>query len=288
MVGDAGHSAWDARFEIVTGDLLKPPIISKEILFAAMDIFKEKHHDPNPSVPKDRFPDTQDNYVTSSTFDSRKLDLAKEALLKRGYTYIKQEGDSHYWRTQQGDNEVLLWEQDWNVWVRASSPNSEIPTQDTLITDIWDDTGILPPIPETGLPVNEKIQSIREGKLSPLAIRRPSPVLEKTDAIQNDYEPLEKNIDQIQSVFDSNARVIGLVAETQARNNYEVEKHILNTGPVAFSATFFATEAMAQHFQKHNVPSIARWRHVRYLWDQVKEIPAGCSDEKAFPTRECL
>ena len=26
------------------------------------------------------------------------------------------------------------------------------------------------------------------------------------------------------------------------------------------------------HFQRQNLPSIARWRHVSYLWDQVKEI----------------
>ena len=273
VLGDKGHSAWDGRYEIVTGDLLNPPIISKEILFAATDTFKEKFHSPNPIESYVPLPFTHNVQVVSATFGSQKLDLAKEACLKRGYTYIKQAGDYHYWTSQHGNGEALLWEQDGTVWIRATSPNLGIPTEDTRITDVWDDTGILPPIPETGLPVPEKIQAIRKGELSPLAIRRPTPVLEKTDDTQKNYVPLDKNIDKIRTVFDGDARVIGLIAETHARNNYQVEKRIMNANPVAFSTTFFATEEMAGHFQKDNLPSIERWRHVGYKWDQVKDIP---------------
>ena len=32
ILGEAGHSPWDARCEILFGDLLKPPVIAKEIL----------------------------------------------------------------------------------------------------------------------------------------------------------------------------------------------------------------------------------------------------------------
>ena len=168
--------------------------------------------------------------ISPPSLGSEKLNLAKEAFITRKFVYTRQEGNFHYWETQQGDEEVLLWEQNGNVWIRAISPNLGIPTEDTLITDIWDDTGILPPIPATGLPVNEKILPIREGKLSPLVIKRPSPVLEKTDEIKRVYEPLDKNIEKIERIFTSNARIIGLTVETQTRNNYELEAHILNTG----------------------------------------------------------
>ncbi len=282
VLGDTGHSTWDARYEIVTGDLLNPPIISKEILFAATDVLREKLHHPNTSAPKVSFPDTQKVHVFSFSFGSRKLDLAKEAFLKRGYTYIKQNGDYHYWRTQQGDEYMLLWEQDRTVWIRATSPNLGIPTEDTLITDVWDDTGILPPLPETGMPVNEKILAIRESKLSPLAIKRPAPVLEKIDATQKNYEMLDESIQQIQRIFTSDARIIALSGETQAMNNYELEKYILNAGPVVFSSGFWAIEAMIQHYQKHKLPSITRWRNVSYLWDQIKEIPADVRMKTPF------
>jgi len=282
VVGDKGHSAWDARYEIVIGNLLNPPLVSKEILFAATDVFKEKLHAPSPFAPEVSKPYTHPVNVSSISFGSHKLDLAKEAFLKRGYTYIKQKEDYHYWRTQQGDEEVLLWEQDRTVWIRAMSPKTDIPSKDTLITDIWDDTGILPPIPDTGLPVNEKILAIREDKLSPLAIKRPSPVLEKINETQKDYETLDQNLQKLQRVFTSDARIIGLIAETEARNNYELEKHILNTVPVAFSTTFFVMEAMAQHYKKHNVHSIARWRHVSYLWGQIKEVPADVRMKTPF------
>ena len=282
VLGDKGHSAWDARYEIVTGDLLSPPIISKEILFAATDALREKRHHPNPSAPKVPLPEKHNVHLFSSSFGSRKLDLAKEAFLKRGYTYIKQDGDYHYWRTKQGVEDVLLWEQDWTVWICATSPDLGIPTKDTRITDVWDDTGILSPLPETGLPVNEKILAIREGKMSPLAVKRPSPILEKTEETDKHYETLDDNFQQIQRVFTSDARIIALSGETQAMNNYELEKYILNAGPAVFSSGFLAIEAMAQHYQKHNLPSIARWRNVSYLWDQIKEIPADVRMKTPF------
>ena len=281
ILGEAGHSAWDARYEIVAGDLLAPPIISKEILFTAIDALREELHAPNPLATDDLMPYSQPIIVSTPSLGTQKLDLAKEALLKRGFTFIRQQNDCHYW-TEQGDEDILLWEQDATVWIRAATPNLGIPTQDTPITDVWDDTGILPPIPADGLLVSEKIQAIRENKLSPLAIRRPSPVLEKKEETQKVYETLDKNIEKIQRVYDSDACIIGLTTETQARSNYEVEKHILKRGPVAFSANFSAIEEMAAHFHKHNVLSYVRRRHVGYLWNQVKDIPINERMETPF------
>ena len=273
VLGESGHSTWDARYEIVVGDLLDPPIISKEILFTAIDALREELHTPNPLTTDDLMPYSQPVIVSPPSFGSQKLDLAKEAFLKRGFTYSRQENDYHYWTTQQVDEDLLLWEQDGTVWIRAVSPNTDIPSADTRITDVWDDTGILPPIPETGLQVSEKIQAIRESKLSPLAIKRPPVVLEKTEGTKKVYETLDKNIEQIQRVFDSDARIIGLTSETQAWCNFEIEKHIIKYGPVGFSASYLAIRDMTQNFQKYNFSSYVRWRQVDHLWDKVKDIP---------------
>ena len=48
ILGEAGHSPWDARYEILVGDLLNPPVITKELLFAAVDAFRDALHAPVP------------------------------------------------------------------------------------------------------------------------------------------------------------------------------------------------------------------------------------------------
>ena len=51
--------------------------------------------------------------------DRVNLTLAKEAFLKRGFSYVRQEDGLHYW-SRQGDEignaEVSLWESEGGVW----------------------------------------------------------------------------------------------------------------------------------------------------------------------------
>ena len=277
ILGEEGHSPWDARYEILLGDLLNPPVITKEVLFTSINALREELHESKSFQTASTKPTQQDFIVSTPSLGSHKLDLAKEALLKREFSYLRQENDFHHWTRNAGENaktDVLLSERDGIVWIRASTSNVGLPTEDTAITDIWDDTGILPPIPTTGLSVSEKVIAVREGTLSPLAIKRLSPVLQKSEAAEKVYEPLENSVDEIQRVFDSDKRIIGLAAETGTRSNYEVESHLLKSDTVAFSAGFSMVEEAMGHFRKQNLPPLARWRHVRFLWDQVKEIPA--------------
>ena len=286
ILGEAGHNPWDGRYEILFGDLLNPPVITKEVLFAAIDVLREELHAPEPYGTVRAKPILQDFIVSTPSLGSHKLDLAKEALLKRGFSYLREEDNFHHWCRQVNENaetDVLLWEGNGTVWICASTSDFGLPMEDTPITDVWDDTGILPPIPDTGLPVSQKTLAIQAGKLSPLAIKRPSPVLQKPEGPEKVYEALEKNVDQIQSVFDRNTRVIGLIAETGARSNYEVESHLLKGGPAAFSTGVSTVEEAVEQFQRQNLPSTARWRYVHFLWDQVKEIPL---DERMAPPFE--
>ena len=276
VLGEKGHSSWDARYEILLGDLLNPPVVAKEILLASIDALRDELHDPGP-LGTERLKLTSQVPITSPvSLGSHKLDLAKEAFLKRGFSYLRVENDFHHWTQrvdEDGETDVLLSEHNGSVWIRASRSDVGLPTEDTPITDVWDNTGILPPIPTTRLDVSDEVIAVREGKLSPLAIKRPSPVLQKSQDTEKVYEPLEKNIDQIKKVFETDKRIIGLVVETGARNNYEVETHLLKSGIVAYSAGFSTVEEAVDHFQRQNLPSIGRWRNVSYLWNQVKDIP---------------
>ena len=275
ILGEAGHTPWDARCEILFGDLLNPPVIAKEVLFASIDALRTELHAPNPLGQEGLMPTSPAVITSPFSLGSRKLNLAKEAFLKRGFSYIGEENNIHCWRQpdhEGSDKDVLLWEHDEKAWIRASTAELGLPTEDTLITEVWDDTGILPPI-MTELPVSDTVLAVREGTLSPLAIKRPSPVLQKPETAEKVYEPPEKSIGQIKQVFETDTRIIGLLAETDARSNYEIESQFLKSGTVAFSARYPIVAEAAKHFQRQNLPSLARWRHVSFLWDQVKEIP---------------
>ncbi len=64
IVGDKGFTRWDARYEILKGNLLDPPIISKDVLFAFLDVLRELLHEPAPASELDTtdegIVDTQD------------------------------------------------------------------------------------------------------------------------------------------------------------------------------------------------------------------------------------
>ena len=228
--GEKGYSRWDARYEILLGNLLEPPIIVKEALFAPINALRAALHQPDPEAIK-RTPTIP---AAPLRLGSYQLDLAKQAFMKRGFSYVRQENSFHFWIQSAGKEtnpawtskeidaiEVLLWEEAGTVWVRATTPSADvgIPTTTTLITDVWDDTGIIPPVPSTGLRVSDKVLAVREG-LSPLTIKRPPAILQKAEATEKATE--------IRRVFESPARILGLmVSETGVAKHYkaEIEQH---------------------------------------------------------------
>ena len=235
IFGEKEHNCWDARYEILLGSLLDPPVIAKEVLFASIDTLRAKLHAPVPQ----NLPHKENTLDVPYSLGSDKLDLAKEAFFKRGFSYVRQADGVHYWH-QQGDEpantEVALWEREGNVWIRAATPDTGLPMEAVLITDVWNDTGILPPIPVTGLPIDDKVLVVREGKLSPLAIKRPAPILHKPEPTEKVSETQEAISTQVQRAFDRGVRVFGLIPQTDSGANYEVASLLGNSAPnVAFA-----------------------------------------------------
>ena len=278
ILGEAGYSRWDARYEILLGNLLDPPIIAKETLFAAIDTLRAVLHQPAPPSQNKPILVSQPP-VVPHTLGSYNLDLAKAAFLRRGFSYVQQENNVHYWTHPDSNvdgGDALLWEQDADVWVRAATPETGLPVEATRITDVWNDTGILPQTPTTGLLVSDKVLAVREGKLPPLAIKRPSPILhkpEETGLVY--YRTLEESVVQMQRIFDSGARILGLITEAGVEGNYAAESYAFNDIAISLSTSDFLAERTAQHFEKRNLPSFARWKPRNYRWEQVKEVPVA-------------
>ncbi len=274
ILGEKGYNSWDARYEILLGNLLDPPLIPQVVFFAAIDALRAALHEPVPQSMqrKESTPDAP------YSLGSCKLDLAKEAFFRRGFSYLRQADGFHYWNRQDREidnTEVALWENEEGVWLRASTSDTGLPIEATLLTDVWKDTGILPPIPATGLPIDDKIPAIREGKLSPLSIKRPTPILHKSEPTENTYETHEEIGVQVQHAFDRNVRVLGFTAEIDAEKDPEVESVLRTRKAICLKIPSVDLAAAASRFlQSQDVRSVAQWPDQIHLWDQVKDIPS--------------
>ena len=265
ILGEEGYSHWDARHEILIGNLLDPPIIAKAVLFAPINALRAELHEPvlleNESlIPVTKNVEQERNIATAPvSLGSHNLDLAKTAFLKHGFSYVRQENGYHYWVSPDNtiDNEhVSLRESDGMVWVRASTPDAGLPTTSTPITDIWDDTGILRPMPAMGLSVSDEVSAVREGKLSPLTIKRPPPVLHKPEYPNEVYETFETKVAQAERVFDGTSRILGVVTQVEAKRNYGIEPYVLSGSATCLNLpTVRLAEKTEQRLQKQNLPS---------------------------------
>ena len=279
ILGEKGYNRWDARYEILLGNLLDPPVVIKEALFAPIDALRAALHEPAPENVN-QIPTVP---AAPLRLGSYQLDLAKEAFMKRGFSYIRHDDSYHLWISSTGkaanNIEVLLWEDAGTVWVRASAPDVGIPMSATPLTDVWNDTGIVPPVPTIGLPVSENTLAVREG-LSPLAIKRSPPVLQKTEPTEKVHE----TFDQMPHFFDGTARILGLtVSETGAKNNYEIESYLLNEGTICLNMpTPKLAAKVEQDFQERNVASVVRWKDRMHRWEQAKDIPIDVRMESPF------
>ena len=125
---------------------------------------------------------------------------------------------------------------------------------DTPITAVWNDTGILPPITEMGLPVSDNMLAVQDGKLSPLAIKRPDPVLDKPKKTVKTYEPSTDNIEQIQLVLNSERLITApITPDTGARSNFPIETNLIKSGAVSLSAHIPIVNEASKHFEKQNL-----------------------------------
>ncbi len=281
--GENGYTPWDARYEILFGSLLDPPVVAKEVLFAPIDALRAELHEPIPcEVQHDQ---TVSNLPLSLGSDN--LDLAKKAFVNRGFSYVGQENDFYHWRQPDstvGSGDISFWEANGTVWVRATASDTGLPTEATPITEVWNNTGILPPVLEPQLLVSDRIFAVRAGELSPLAIKRPPPVLHKPENAEEHYEIPKKNSDQIRRVFDGATRILGLVTGENLGKSRQIESYVSDGGTICLSVPIIEklVKKIDRRYQERNMPSPVCWKPRMYLWERVKEIPIDVRMENPF------
>ena len=230
VLGDKGYSRWDMRYEILIGNLLNPPYITKEVVFAPLHTLRAALHETEPS-PNSAVPHETESLpkkfkqIVLPSFNSVTLDLAKEAFLNRGFSYDREMNDFHYWH--RNDVSVAVWEDRDTVWVREVTLNTEFPIRAVRITDMWNDTGI----PEQ-TPFNETVHAIREGELSPLAIKRMPPKLRKQQTPQKVYKTLKERSAQLKQILEHDTRLLALTSsEIDILMEIETRKDHLDSHP---------------------------------------------------------
>lgn len=273
--GDRGYSRWDGRYDILSGNLLTPPVITREIVFAPIDALREQLHTPAPEPYPETHP--ENSRPAPASLGSEKMNLAKAALLKHGFAYIQPENDAHYWIKNVGDGKGLLlslWKDREVIWVRAALPNTEFPTTATPITDVLNDTGITPTKSVDGLSVNDKIVEIREGNLSPLGIKRPAPVLHLEDVPKTAAQSTAEKDAKLSDIFNRKTHSLGLVSDTIPWTDPAVQSYIQQEIPVCINIADTALiESEEERYRALKVDSVMRWKPREYRWEQVKEIP---------------
>lgn len=269
VLGNEGYSQWDMRYEILHGKLLEPPVIAKEILFASLHKLRDAFHEVD--LPKEDPKKTTNVHLHA--MGSENIELAKKAFLKRGYSCVKEDSGCYHWELR-GENDnikfVSLWEDQGIVWVRTSTPDSEIPISAVPITDIWDDTGISPQHH-----VIKQIQAIREGNLSPLSIKRQKPKLFKHQITTKKYKSIEEQTSQLKQILSRNTRILALTTtEGGILQDTEAETHLLKNHTTCLNlASNSLIEAIADRYAAKDLSSVEYWRYILYRWDEVKDIP---------------
>ncbi len=283
--GKNGYSRWDTRYEIMVGNLLDPPIISKEMLFVPINTLRAVLHEPDVFGDKQSEATPEPEIDVPASLGSYNLDLAKDVFLARGFSYLREDIGFHHWIRYDRDGDDMhasVWEDQGTVWVRTCTPPTALPTRAVPITDLWDDTGITPPSFDPRFPVTDKMIAVRENKLSPLAIKRQSPIFSCQESTQKVYATPKENADEIRRVLEKKPRILGVISEAAPVTDVIVESYSHTGESTCLNvASRNLAEATERRYQALNLPSFERWRARLYRWERVKEIPVD--DRMANP-----
>lgn len=285
ILGENGLSSWDARYEILIGDLLHPPIIEKEVLFAHVDTLRALIHVPFLLNEPRLMSNSESISPTSLSLSTHNLELAKTALLKRGFSYVRKEDGFHKWTkfdTTLSDIHVSLWETNETVWMWAFEPDVKqgllrdlgLPSQATPITDVWEDTGIPPSLSSRILPISEQVIAVHEGRLSPLAIKRSAPILHQLEERRREYQTNEEKSKLIRDVINRTKQITRLITEMSEDTHAAIESYVIDGGTIFLNVPEIEiAEQAAKRFERVHFTDFDFWKPRTYRWDQVKDIP---------------
>lgn len=217
IFGEKGLSRYDARYEIVSGSLLNIPVVDYRPVLEIVDALRKQIGTPKPKKPISTKPTTlgqQRDDVSSVEFvdalpsDLRWVERSDGSLLSLRSDYpcqvtehTKSAGSAQYYKQLNGQIDAFC-HNCQQSWIVKKSDRTT------------------------------RINEIRAGRLSPLAVQRKTVKLIKDERANAILDALEKAGERIAAFFRSTTRVLAFRADTGTGKNYEAETYAINEGAV--------------------------------------------------------
>lgn len=266
IFSEKGLSRWDARYEIVEGDLFNIPVIDTESLFAVIDDLKDRIHVPPPAKEKSKPQKT----LPTSKKKPKTEEIEEIYGLPSDLKWIKS-GNGDY-KSQRGDYPCKVTK---HIKSQGSAqyylkPTGEIQAFCHNCSKTWIARSI---------DQKELIAKVRVGEASPLALSRKPSKLEKHDRAYALLDTVAKASEQIAKFLKSASRIFAFRAETGAGKNYQTEAYALNIGAILQTTP---TTVLAEDLEKrmksrfseagHRESDVFRWRGLTQKADDPKAV----------------
>ena len=289
VFGNMGKSRYDARYEIYAGNIFSPPVISYESLFGVLSYYKRAVDVPPPDVPveekmipirrsKRRVAISQDGVpvyalgtLPRDLHWTRRIDGKPGLQSKRGdyvcgmTVHSKSNGSLQFYLQPDGVVDMYCHNCGENGFV-GRYEKSEEERVAALIANA-------PPYESIPTPEEQKhwrIERIRSGDLSPMALLRPTAILEKRPSTLK-FSTLEINDMIIRDAFDEESKLVVINAETGAGKNFQLEDFIIKGGKVLKTTpTYVLAVADETRMLKKGI-DVFLWKGRDYLWELQEE-----------------
>lgn len=198
--GLRNSSQWDAQYEIILGDILDPPRIAKEVVFAPVDALRAELHKPDPKISD------QELTLPASPFT---INTGKEAKEK----------------------------QEKPIETIDNPPHTLIHSE-----------------------LTPEMLKIRSGSLSPLALKRDTPILSKSTETDSVYKSFKLNGVEIHDILSKNNRIHGLIADTEVeKKQSETETFVRSGSALSLNVPSYAlAEKLERRLQKQKAELFQR------------------------------
>ena len=290
IFGDKSLSRWDARYEIVSGTLLSPPVIDYQSLLDAITPFRDEVQvdPPKRKKPKKRKaqqsksePDQKLQVSGSYNLNNLPKDLqwrrvdpddpklglkSKRSDYKCTMTkHRKSQGSVQFYKDPKGVVKIFCHNCRKNITI-GSYHQSERESIAEMIANA-------PPYEEVPSKEEQRqnmVRRIRSGKESHTALRRPPPVLFQTEDSAT-YSTLEINDEEILAAFEKDKSIILINSETGAGKNYQMENYVLKGGKVIKTTPTTPLAVADEERMRERGINVFHWKARHYLWDLQEE-----------------
>lgn len=264
IFSDKGLSRWDARYEIVDGDLFNIPVIDAKDLFVVINDLKNQIHVP-PSTKENAKPPKP---PPASKKKSKTEDVDEIYGLPSDLEWVKS-GDGDY-KSRRGDYpcKVTNHRKSQGSTQYYLKPTGEIQAFCHNCSKTW----IVRSVDQ-----KELIVKVRSGEVSPLSLTRKPSKLEKHDRVYALLDSVIKASEQIAKFLKSASCIFAFRAETGAGKNYQTEAYALDVGALLQTTP---TTVLAEDLEKrmksrfneagHRDSDVFRWRGLTQKADDTK------------------